>query len=488
MTDSVDLEQKIAAAEKIMSIYEVFIGITHELLPTIDSNSQVKYVYASMAMADRSRQQVLQNLIGNATSEKYGYTFIPQSFQNELSIDYLDFEANNSLKTIRKYQGNVLSFFVSDESIYYWIYSENYGVDMGKLHNQGLHSVVQDVKNNIYKNEEKLDIALAKLTNYVAPPSLNNLVHTSDLIIIPHGILNSVPFELIKIYGTNQSIGEKFTVSYAPSLTTLYQLEYNKRLYLAARLNNLKSDATIFDEKMSDSIWYAKYNSVFELFDLNSKYLLDSIVLVGNPIMPEFKEDQDDLPIKLSPREKSDEEVMAISGILRNSVILNSQETETEIKKFMPKASLVHFATHSGSYSDKNEVLKSWIALSPDNSNNGFLTVEELLSGEIAPLRAELVVLSACETSGGQITNSEGTIGLQWALLSAGAFRVIASQWSVPDAATKDLMISFYEHWLHDEDIPTIAQSLKRAKKDMSIKPKYHHPKYWAAFQLIGVR
>jgi CHAT domain-containing protein len=103
-------------------------------------------------------------------------------------------------------------------------------------------------------------------------------------------------------------------------------------------------------------------------------------------------------------------------------------------------------------------------------------------------LRADLVVLSACQRSLGNLTQAEGTVGLQRAFLAKGARSVLVSLWSVDDEATRLLMESFYGHWLGDEDRPSKAEALRRAQAEVRRTPSFEDPRYWAAFQLVGAR
>jgi CHAT domain-containing protein len=56
----------------------------------------------------------------------------------------------------------------------------------------------------------------------------------------------------------------------------------------------------------------------------------------------------------------------------------------------------------------------------------------------------EVVVLSACQTALGDVTRSQGVLGLQRSFHAAGARTLLTSLWSVHDAATMELMDEFY--------------------------------------------
>jgi CHAT domain-containing protein len=98
-------------------------------------------------------------------------------------------------------------------------------------------------------------------------------------------------------------------------------------------------------------------------------------------------------------------------------------------------------------------------------------------------LRAELAVLSACQTGLGKNVAGEGLVGLTRALQYAGCRSVIASQWQVDDASTAALMGA-----LHRGLRAGLAkdEALRRAMAAVRAEPRTAHPYYWAAFLLTG--
>jgi CHAT domain-containing protein len=99
-------------------------------------------------------------------------------------------------------------------------------------------------------------------------------------------------------------------------------------------------------------------------------------------------------------------------------------------------------------------------------------------------LRADLVVLSACETGLGRDIRGEGLIGLTRGFMYAGAPRVVVSLWSVSDRATAGLMTGFYEQMLKSGKPP--AAALRSAQLAMLKQPATQNPFYWAAFVVQG--
>jgi CHAT domain-containing protein len=103
-------------------------------------------------------------------------------------------------------------------------------------------------------------------------------------------------------------------------------------------------------------------------------------------------------------------------------------------------------------------------------------------------LRAELVVLSACETARGRFGAGEGVIGMSWALFVAGTPTIIASQWQVPSRSTSQIMVNFHRQIAGAANSPpqTKSRALQTAALNQLRHGSFRHPFYWAGFVLIG--
>jgi CHAT domain-containing protein/Tfp pilus assembly protein PilF len=108
--------------------------------------------------------------------------------------------------------------------------------------------------------------------------------------------------------------------------------------------------------------------------------------------------------------------------------------------------------------------LSSPPAYLPDGKGSeGILTAEEIGTQNLDGV--QIVVLSACESGLGKQASGEGLLGLQRSFQSAGARSVVASLWSVDDAATKALMVAFYTN-LWEKKMPKLA-ALRQAQLTM---------------------
>lgn len=105
---------------------------------------------------------------------------------------------------------------------------------------------------------------------------------------------------------------------------------------------------------------------------------------------------------------------------------------------------------------------------------------------ELAALRlgADLVVLSACRTALGKEVRGEGLLSVTRSFLVAGARRVVATLWTVDDAATAELMRRFYRHLVTGRQPP--AAALRAARLELAADPRWRAPYYWAGVTLHG--
>jgi CHAT domain-containing protein len=94
-------------------------------------------------------------------------------------------------------------------------------------------------------------------------------------------------------------------------------------------------------------------------------------------------------------------------------------------------------------------------------------------------LNADLVVLSACDTSLGKDVAGEGLMGLRYVVLARGAGTVVASLWEVPDRPTSELMTAFYRSFLGDNK--SVPAALSEAMRTMMSRSNTD-PSVWGAF------
>jgi len=251
---------------------------------------------------------------------------------------------------------------------------------------------------------------LRQLHQYLIEPIAHHLPSDSNapVIFIPQGNLFLVPFSALQD-ANGKFLIEQHTILTAPSIQVL-DLTHQQRQRLGTR----------------------------SLASLQPQ----DVIVVGNPIMPSIAPVIGEPPQQLAALPAAGAEANAIATFLNTEAILGARATKVAIVQQMPRARLIHLATH-GLLDDIRQLgVPGAIALAPFGEDNGFLTAGEILE---LKLNAELVVLSACVTGLGKVTG-DGVIGLSRCLMAAGVPRLIVSLWPVSDLSTAFLMINFYEN------------------------------------------
>lgn len=184
----------------------------------------------------------------------------------------------------------------------------------------------------------------------------------------------------------------------------------------------------------------------------------------------------------LSPLRFNETEVKNIAQIVGGEVFLGDEATEMAFKNNAPVYSIIHIAAHglvNDSLPDYSGIAFSTVS-TEDTINDGFLQSYELYNMQ---LQADLVVLSACETAVGQWQNGEGLISIARAFKYAGSRNILASQWTIDDENTAELMQLFYINLKSglQKDV-----ALRQAQLDFLETSIYSHPAFWGAYALWG--
>lgn len=173
----------------------------------------------------------------------------------------------------------------------------------------------------------------------------------------------------------------------------------------------------------------------------------------------------------------ADQSAETIAKLFNTNALLGSAATETAFRYRAGGSRTLFLAAH-GTLSRSNPLF-SRIFLAPDRENDGILKVHEVYGLDLS--KADLVVLSACQTQLGERSEGDDIIGLNRAFIYAGTPTVVASLWSVQDKQTGELMVSFFKYLRGGR---SKAEALQAAQRE--IRAKYPHPYYWAAFVLTG--
>ena len=249
------------------------------------------------------------------------------------------------------------------------------------------------------------------------------------LAISPDGELYRIPFDALRLTGDHYAI-DRFEISLVSSATVAFMLD---RMPSSARANGLVAIGDPSFEKQRVHLTRLQYSA-------------DEARLVGE------------------------------YGV-RSIVLTHDQATEAALRGLdWSGVGVVHFATHALVADDGPG--RTALALTPSDRDDGLLTAPEIAS---LPIRGALVVLSGCESLGGQVLGGEGLRGLAAPLFEAGARAVVATHWPIGDRGVVPFVDRFYAGMAAGRDAGA-------ALRDAKLASIHEHGSIadWAAFTLIG--
>jgi CHAT domain-containing protein len=176
--------------------------------------------------------------------------------------------------------------------------------------------------------------------------------------------------------------------------------------------------------------------------------------------------------------------ILALNSTTVRVYYVNEAADEKTFKTQAEKAKILHLAMHA--LSDNDNPAQSRLLFTKnkaDTLNDNDLTVAEL---NTLSLKADLAVLSACNTGFGKVNKGEGVMSIARSFHAAGVPATVMSLWKVPDTETSELMIDFYKKL--KSGLPK-DEALRQAKLNYLNHVKLDSkasPLYWSAFVLSG--
>ncbi len=159
-------------------------------------------------------------------------------------------------------------------------------------------------------------------------------------------------------------------------------------------------------------------------------------------------------------------------------IVAGADADENHIRLEAPHYQVVQLTAH-GVFEDHNPMNSYLVVAKEGKPEAGMLDARSMMGLD---LRADMVVLSGCETARGKGSAGEGLIGMSWALFIAGSPATVASQWKVDSDSTAELMAGFHRRLRQYSK----AKALQQAELAVMKKPEYRHPFYWSGFVLVG--
>jgi CHAT domain-containing protein/Tfp pilus assembly protein PilF len=278
------------------------------------------------------------------------------------------------------------------------------------------------------------ELQLAKLSRLLLDP-VAPLLPGKRLLVVGDGVLQSVPFAALPEPGGSEPLVARHEIVTLPSMSVLGEI----RREVASR------------PRAPKTLWVLANPDFGGLID---------------PLRYAEQEATGILELASSPKQEilgsAASRAAVLSGALRDYRYL-------------------HFATHGVFDNIDPHLVLAQVDPQGSPVTNGFLHLADIYE---LNLRADLVVLSACQSALGREVRGEGMMGMTRGFFYAGAERVLVSLWNVNDRVTVELMRHFYRGILAEHLSP--AAALRTAQNAIRSQERWRDPYYWAGFTLQG--
>jgi CHAT domain-containing protein len=378
----------------------------------------------------------------------------------------------------------LLEYFVGEGETFLFIVSRNglealRSIPVGKrelaANVEALRRPFEQIKaTGNFQELEKFDLALARdLYGLLLAPAEEHLRGAARILIVPHGPLFHLPFELLVRDLGVRPIPEGIT--FGRFETARYAIDALPPIAYALSASLLDPELRRTTDGAGKGALLAFGNPTPELSG-------------GKRRGVRMRRGQRILLPGLPNAEREARDVASLYGDGTN-VYLGRDATKERFVAEAGRYRSLLLSTHG--ILDEKEPMYSGLVFAPEpgKEDGSLLETHEIFN---LRLDADLVTLSACEVGLGRIRDGEGLIGMGQAFLYAGASSLVVSLWSVYDLSTAQLITGF--HAGVRDDPAKKARALRESKlKTFGTREtpesgnplSYAHPFFWAPFVLF---
>lgn len=456
---------KFDQAHKAVTLFEilkdheakVFSNIPEELIEKERELKSRLFIVSNNSGAYFEAKEKLNQLLKELESS------YPNYFQLKYSLEFENLETIQQNLLNRK--TSLISYFLGDSTLFIqvvnhdkvWLEKYPWGKDDTKE--------VKEFLKIIHGANEGDYITLAHRLNQKLIEPISGQIAGKKLIIIPDGLLNHLPFDALitKLpdegtyeYNSFDYLIKSHAISYAQSPTVLLQ-----------------------QQKVASNRAKKSFLGMAPVFDANFKaYYQQQLSALTNPI-------QDEIFFKQKKLSNSFQTIQTVASETKGDALLYKDANEGQFKSLAQDYRLLHLSTH-GEVNDQNPLF-SWLLFGKNIEGDsviedGFLNTYEIYQ---LPLKADLVILSACKTGLGEIQRGEGVISVARAFHYAGCPSVMMSLWNIEDEKSEKLISIFFDNlkagMSKDDALHRAKLTYLKEAKGLQTKPFY-----WASMVLNG--
>jgi len=352
---------------------------------------------------------------------------------------------------------SLLVYSVTKENIYALIINKNNARGF-KLPKGDLSEEIQSLNDALVQGNEKAFSKYSSLLYQKLVAPIKPFPVARQIIIVPDKELFFLNFEIL------QKQNDEKPYDYGSMLISDYVISYYLSTNVAMQFRQLDhikpTKLMTFAPGFSDSQKAAYEQSLSDTSRLDKKFLS----FIRQPFVVNS--------------------AIQIAGLYSGKSFIEDDADETTFKKEAGKYGIIHLGTHAEI--NQQSPLMSHLVMSKninnDSVDDGYLNAYEIYQ---MPLRAELAVLTACETGLGKQLNSEGIVSLAHSFSYAGCPSIVMTLWNVDEKSSSEIISNFYKYL--SRGMPK-NKALRQAKLDflMHCPEELKSPYYWAGMVLLG--
>ena len=476
----------------------LFSDISPELHAREEKVNQKIYMYEKLILEEQQNAELL-----DSTKVLYWYAKLINLKSSQDSIkkileknhpSYHQLQYKNKVGKISKIKEGIINnetlieYFLGDATLYTFVIGHS-GLEVfqQKIDSNFFQAIdrLQDLSKHPsseknWKDDYQQFVADSRyLYQVLLEPSLSPnspfTDHHSPLIIIPDGILNFLPFNLLLTEAPDENTVANSDYRSLPYLISNHDIRYEYSATLMVESKRSKPGSFWQKLKKSQPAYCGFAPSYGDGDPIASRGEMDSIKLAD--LYPGL------LRGEMAPLTHNRSEVDTASETLGGMPFIGSAATEKAFKQNAPQAGILHLAMHA--LTNDKEPLFSQLAFEKDKtdtSNDGRLHAYELYNMR---LKADLAVLSACNTGAGKLQRGEGVMSLSRAFKYAGVPNVVMSLWAASDEPTEKIVNRFFKNLKAGMGKDEALCGAQREFVEHASQVE-SHPYYWSTLMLIG--
>ena len=368
-------------------------------------------------------------------------------------LDFLALQSSPVLLNISEIQSALLpdeaflEFFCGRDSVFVFVITAHSKTIQKLCSTQELASQVSNFHQFIFNRKELWQKASMRLFQLLIQPIEEHFRSCSKLIIVPDGLLSSLPFSALC-----RPLDE-----WDRSFKSLDFLVFDYEIHFqhAAKAFLGTSKNTIYDPQ------------VFALAPVFSASMQKA---------------SDSLSHQIHPLPQTPALLRSIDSSFDGIYLSKEQANAKAFHQYFPQCDILHLSTHT--FLHPSIPMYTQIRLAPNEQSKDYIQLHELfpLAGKI---NCDLAVLGSCHSGSGPHEQGESLSGLAYGFSYLGVRSIIYSLWAVDEQATNQLLRHFYQQLAKGT---TKASSLRQAQIHyiQNANEESASPFFWAGFVLNG--